>query len=294
MTCFESLSSPASVFSCLAVRHYNEHLNISSILGNVTRHGWEVGQINSNTSESNHAGKQSFSAQHRKPRLNLARANKCVAGGDPRGNGWKQIEWLICIAVSVALCISRRQVYLFSTESLLHGTPLAASESHPFPHLNTQWNHLSTSPGINNSTLVAGWVWSHRWRTGSRLKTARVGEHSRVQHRSSALGGYTANEQLMEEEEILGLKKELNHVCYALTLIIILSIVHASAPRPLYWQTPVIIKSSNASLLTHYLKLQLNIYMYSNITDLLITFTWMSSYSESGVIKWRHCGVCWS
>lgn len=78
--------------------------------------------------------------------------------GDPGGNGWKQIEWLICIAASVALCISRRQVYLFSTEILLLSTPPAASESHPSPHLNTQWNHPPASPGINNSTLVAGWA----------------------------------------------------------------------------------------------------------------------------------------
>lgn len=77
------------------------------------------------------------STPNRKPHIKSG-VTECLAGRDPGGNGWVIPEAvtgggerLICIAVSVARCISRRQVYLFSTEALLHSTPLAASESHP-------------------------------------------------------------------------------------------------------------------------------------------------------------------
>lgn len=83
--------------------------------------------------------------EHMTNRLLVSRALLHTNSGLKLGGWWgsrwewvEQTEWMICMGAIAALCINRRQVYLFSTGTFFCSSPLVASESHPSPHLNTE------------------------------------------------------------------------------------------------------------------------------------------------------------
>lgn len=150
---------------------------MSSHLGNATR----LGLLNLQQHMLTKACGQFESAtQQSWPHLNLV--SQWMHGW--WGSRWEWVERDSVVDLhctwSVALCINGRQVYLFSTETLLPSTTLAASESHPSQHLNMQWNPLPTSSGINNSTLVSGWDQSQRDKKQREKRKETVGSTAKV------------------------------------------------------------------------------------------------------------------